>query len=135
MLLYPYLIALALIEQEGIRAMPLCGKSLKEVIQEDSDPGFQGENLANQLLIRIFQKSEKAPLRRAAGDTSLLFLQIPMEELQGTLPACKADWIRSADTALFLSRLNSICHGIWTLQFNRDDGLKFKRLDCREALI
>ena len=34
----PYLIALALLEQQGERAMPLQGKSLREPLPDDGDP-------------------------------------------------------------------------------------------------
>ena len=59
---YHYLIALALIEQNNVRAMPLGGKSLKSSLG-GSDPGKTGEDLAKELLIRVFQRSEKGTLK------------------------------------------------------------------------
>ncbi|MFM7550873.1 MAG: hypothetical protein ACKO8I_18830, partial [Cyanobacteriota bacterium] len=63
----PYLIALALLEQDGQRAMPLQGKSLGEARPSDGGPGEEGRGQALELLVRVWQRSEQAPLRRAAG--------------------------------------------------------------------
>ena len=83
---YPYLVAIALIKEKGSRAMPIGGKSLKESIRVNDDPGEIGENLAKELLIRVFQRSEKGNLRRAAGDRSLMLIQISMELMQEKIP-------------------------------------------------
>ena len=48
----PYLIALALLEQNGERAMPLQGKSLREPLPADGDPGEVGQQQALELLLR-----------------------------------------------------------------------------------
>ena len=128
MIEYPYVVALALIEQEGIRAMPLCGKSIKEAIKSDSDPGSVGEGLTKELLIRVFQRSENAPLRRAAGSHSLLLIQVSMNEMQDKLPILKAEWINSANTNLFIKNLNSLCTGVWSITFTRENGTQLERL-------
>ena len=61
----PYLIALALLEQNGVRAMPLQGKSLREPIPADGDPGELGHQQALGLMLRVWQRSEQgAPRRR-----------------------------------------------------------------------
>ncbi|MFM7635478.1 MAG: hypothetical protein ACKO7Z_07860 [Cyanobacteriota bacterium] len=74
----PYLIALALLEQDGQRAMPLQGQSLREARPSDGDPGEEGRGQALELLVRVWQRSEQAPLRRAAGRVSLLLAEVPM---------------------------------------------------------
>ena len=47
----PYLIALALLEQNGRRALPLQGRSLQAAIPADADPGADGHAQALQLLV------------------------------------------------------------------------------------
>ena len=98
MIQYPYLISLALIQQKGERAMPLGGRSIKGLISKDENPGKIGEDLAKELLLRIYQNSDKAPLQRAAAEQSLLLIQIEMELMQNNIPTLKSQWIRSGDT-------------------------------------
>jgi len=49
----PSLIALALLEQQGERAMPLQGKSLREPLPADGAPGAVGHQQALELLMRV----------------------------------------------------------------------------------
>jgi len=56
----PYLIALALLEQDGRRAMPLQGKSLREPIAADADPGAVGNQQVLELLLRIGSAATRA---------------------------------------------------------------------------
>ena len=63
----PYLVALALIEQDGRRSLPLTGKSQPAAAAAASDPGETGRSLALELLLRIWQRSDDGPLRRACG--------------------------------------------------------------------
>ena len=111
----PYLIALALLEQNGVRAMPLQGKSLREPIPADGDPGELGHQQALGLMLRVWQRSEQGPLRRAAGDHSLLLITVPIEALQEQLPALKAAWLNTGDTAALLKGLRPIASGVWQL--------------------
>jgi len=67
----PYLVALALVEFAGRRALPLTGKSLSLSSAEASDPGETGLSLALELLLRLWQRSEDGPLQRAAADAGL----------------------------------------------------------------
>ncbi len=122
---YPYLVALALIERGGKRALPLGGKSLSIEINPGEDPGLIGESLAKDLLLRIFQQSEDLPLKRAAGDLSLLLVQVQMDQMQNKIPLIKAEWIKSGNKDYFLSELRDTCNGIWSLTFNKYEGSKF----------
>jgi hypothetical protein len=49
----PYLVALALLEIGGKRALPLAGRSLKASDAEAPDPGDRGRTLALELLLRL----------------------------------------------------------------------------------
>ena len=123
-----YLLAHALIDQEGKRIMPLGGKSISNFIDPSSNPGVTGEGLALDLLLRVFQKSESGRLRRSNGDKSLLLIQLPMELMQERIPIIKAQWINTGDNEKLMAELQIVCNGIWSAVFNREDGLNFSKV-------
>lgn len=125
----PYLIALALLEQQGQRAMPLQGRSLPRPLPADGDPGEEGRQQALELLVRVWQRSEEAPLRRAAADLSLLLVEVPLEALQEQLPAIKARWLNSGDTQALLAALQDLGGGLWSLQLEPRQPLQYQRLN------
>jgi len=124
----PYLIALALLEQNGVRAMPLQGKSLREPLAADADPGEVGRQQALDLLVRVWQRSDEGALRRAGGDQSLLLVTVPIEALQEQLPALKAAWLNSGDTAALLEELKALASGVWSMTLESRQPLSFQRL-------
>ncbi|MCP9885887.1 hypothetical protein KBY97_12260 [Synechococcus sp. ATX 2A4] len=121
----PYLICLALLEQDAQRAMPLNGLSLKQAIAPGSDPGEAGKTLALELLIRLWQRSDAQPVSRCAGEASLLLLQLPLPVMQEQLPALKARWIRDGDSEGFLDQLRRQGEGLWRLSLARYEPLTF----------
>ena len=76
-----YLIALALVDLAGRRALPLNGKSFAAATDPLADPGEAGHALALELLLRLWQRSDDGHLQRAAGDASLLLIEVPLEAL------------------------------------------------------
>ena len=120
-----YLIALALIEQSGKRAMPLGGKSVKHELKSNIQPNDIGQTLVTELLIRIFQKSEVDNIKRAAGHHSLLLVQIDMEIMQSNLPIIKSEWIHSGDTEQFIAKLVQLSENVWHLRFTKYEGIQF----------
>ena len=124
----PYLIALALLEQNGERAMPLQGKSLREPLAADGDPGEVGRQQALELLVRVWQRSDQGALSRAAGDQSLLVLAVPIEALQEDLPALKAQWLNSGDRGALLQGLAALGAGVWSLNQETRQPLAYQRL-------
>ncbi len=124
----PYLIALALLEQNGERAMPLQGKSLREPLPADGDPGEVGRQQALELLVRVWQRSDQGALSRAAGDQSLLVVAVPIEALQEDLPALKAQWLNSGDTAALMQGLVALGAGVWSLNMEPREPLAYRRL-------
>ena len=64
----PYLVALALVELDGKRALPLTGKTQSAAANDPAqDPGDDGRTLALELLLRLWQRSDEGPLQRAAA--------------------------------------------------------------------
>ena len=125
---HPDLIALALIEQEGKRSLPLGGKSLTTAIDTNSNPGEIGENLAQQVLLRVLQKTDEKPLRRAFGEKSLLLIQVSMVSMQEQIPLIKANWISSGDNTKLIYDLRNLCDGVWSMTFSREKGIHFCNL-------
>ena len=111
----PYLVALAFFDQDGRRAMPLAGKSQAAVAAEGDAPEQLGKELALDLLLRVWQRSDDGPLQRASAADSLLLVELPMERLPEDLPRIKADWLSSGDTFACLQALKQMSLRAWRL--------------------
>jgi hypothetical protein len=122
----PYLIALALLQQNGERAMPLQGKSLRQPLEADGDPGEVGRQQALELLVRVWQRSDNGDLRRAAGEGSLLLVELSMERLNDDLPSLKAAWLETGDTAAFHRNLQAIAARTWSVGIAKFEPVTFK---------
>jgi hypothetical protein len=121
----PYLVALALMEQEGRRALPLIGKSRAVDAAADADPGEAGHGLALALLLRIWQRSEEGMLRRAAGPDSLLLLEMPLEGMSARLPVLKAAWLGGGETAVLLQGLRDLAVRGWSLSIAKYEPITY----------
>ena len=121
----PYLVALALLERGGQRALPLTGKSQRPETTAAADPGADGQGLALELLLRLWQQSGESPIRRIAENDSLLLVEIPMEAMQERLPQLKAAWLSSGDSAAFLVGLRQLAGRAWRIEQARYEGIRF----------
>ena len=111
----PYLVALALFDQNGARAMPLSGKSQKREVSADDQPDELCRALVLELLLRVWQRSDDGPLQRASAEHGLLLVELALEQLPDALPRLKAAWIRSGDTPAFMQSLQSISSRAWRI--------------------
>ena len=111
----PYLVVMALISQEGRRGLPLGGRSQKTIAAQGEAPHELGHELALELLLRVWQRSDEGSLQRAAGLDSLLLVELPMERLPEDLPAIKADWLKTGDTEAFKVALQAKSLRGWTI--------------------
>ena len=128
----PYLVALALVEFDGKRALPLTGKTQSAATtsapaENDpaNDPGDDGRTLALELLLRLWQRSDGGPLQRAAGDSSLLLIEIPLDVMSEQLPLLKASWLASGDTAAFESSLKALVIRSWRMGIAKYEPVSF----------
>jgi hypothetical protein len=121
----PYLVALALVAFGGRRALPLTGKSQAAAALEASDPGDAGRSLALDLLLRLWQRSDEGPLQRAAGDASLLLIELPLDVMTEAIPRLKANWIAGGDTAELLSALASLASRGWSIAAVKYEPVRF----------
>jgi hypothetical protein len=125
----PYLVALALVELDGKRALPLTGKTQSaptaEAIDPANDPGDDGRTLALELLLRLWQRSDEGPLQRAAADNSLLLIEIPLDVMSEQLPLLKASWLASGDTAAFEASLKALVIRGWRMGIAKYEPVSF----------
>lgn len=128
----PYLVALALVELDGKRALPLTGKTQSAAAasapaENDlaQDPGDDGRTLALELLLRLWQRSDEGPLQRAAADNSLLLIEIPLDVMSGQLPLLKASWLASGDTAAFETSLKALVIRGWRMGIAKYEPVSF----------
>jgi hypothetical protein len=121
----PYLVALALVELDGRRALPLTGKTQSASAAAAHDPGEDGRTLALELLLRLWQRSDGGPLQRAAADNSLLLIEIPLEVMSEQLPLLKASWLATGDTASFEARLKALVIRGWRMGIAKYEPVNF----------
>jgi len=121
----PYLVALALVELDGKRALPLTGKTQSAAGAEANDPGDDGRTLALELLLRLWQRSDEGPLQRAAAHNSLLLIEIPLEVMSEQLPLLKASWLASGDTAAFEASLQGLMIRGWRIGIAKYEPVSF----------
>jgi hypothetical protein len=127
----PYLVCLALVHRDGRRALPLAGKSRRPAAAGaaaqggEADPGEEGRSLALELLLRLWQGSDTDALQRAAGEDSLLVLEMPLERLSEDLPVLKASWLGSGDTAALLAGLRRLATRGWRIGVAKYEPIRF----------
>ena len=129
-----YLIAIALIEQNGIRAMPLGGKEIKNNLEENENFNKLGEELILNLLLRVFQRSDEGALKRASEDKGLLIVHMHPKRMQKELPFIKSEWIRDGDTNQFLKYLGNLSKEIWTASFVKYKGVEITSIAKNEDI-
>ena len=129
-----YLIAIALIEQNGVRAMPLGGKEIKDNLEDKEIFNKLGEDVILNLLLRVFQRSDEGPLKTASEDTSLLLVHMHPKRMQKELPFIKSEWIRDGDNDQFLKYLGNLSKEIWSASFIKYKGIEFNSISKNEEI-
>ena len=129
-----YLIAIALIEQNLVRAMPLGGKEIKDTLEEAENFKKLGEEVILNLLLRVFQRSDEGALKRAAEDKGLLLVHMHPKRMQKELPFIKSEWIRDGDTKQFLKYLGNLSKEVWTASFDKYKGIEFTSISKNEEI-
>ncbi len=122
---FNYLVAIALIEQEGKRLMPIGGKSLKRAIPTGKLPDEEGETICLELLLRVLQRSNEGPLKQANGNKSIFLLETSIGSLQESLPKLKAEWVNRGDTNLLILELLDTCDKMWNITFIKGTGIRY----------
>ena len=129
-----YLIAIALIEQNGARAMPLGGKEVKANLEDADNFNKLSEEVILNLLLRVFQRSDEGSLKRASAEKGLLLVHMHPKRMQKELPFIKSEWIRDGDTNQFLKYLGNLSKEIWTASFIKYKGVEFTSISKNEEI-
>jgi hypothetical protein len=122
-----YLVALALLEIGGKRALPLAGRSQSASALAADDPGEDGRSLALELLLRLWQRSDEGPIQRAAGENSLLLVEMPLDLMSEQLPLLKASWLSGGDTEEVLEKLKALVQRGWRIVFVKYEPVGYQR--------
>ena len=123
-----YLIAIALIEQNNERAMPLGGKAININMEEEEEFKKLSGDIVLNLIMRVFQRSDDGPIKRISEDKGLLLVHMHPKRMQKELPFIKSEWIRDGDTKQFLQYLGNLSKEIWTANFIKYKGMEFKSI-------
>ena len=115
----PYLVALALFEQNGRRSFTIRRSLSLGAPSQGKRPTALAHTLALELLLRIWQRSDDGPLQRVVAPEALLVVELPMERLPEDLPQIKADWLNSGDSAAFLAALQTMGLRAWRLSIEK----------------
>ena len=129
-----YLIAIALIEQNNLRAMPLGGKEIKDNLEDTDNFKKLSEEVILNLVLRVFQRSNEGALKRASEDKGLLLVHMHPKRMQKELPFIKSEWIRDGDTNQFLKYLGNLSKEIWTVSFVKYKGVEFTSISKNEEI-
>ena len=129
-----YLIAIALIEQNDLRAMPLGGKEIKDSLSDSDNFKKLGEEVILNLLLRVFQRTDEGSLKRASEDKGLLLVHMHPKRMQKELPFIKSEWIRDGDTNQFLKYLGNLSKEIWTASYSKYQGVEFTSIAKNEEI-
>ena len=129
-----YLIAIALIEQNNQRAMPLGGKEIKINIEEKENFKKLGEDVVLNLLLRLFQRSDDGAIKRLSAEKGLLLVHMHPKRMQKELPFIKSEWIRDGDTNQFLQYLGNLSKEIWSTSFIKYKGIEFTSIAKNEEI-
>ena len=129
-----YLIAIALIEQNNERAMPLGGKEVKLDIDDKENFKKLSEDVTLNLLLRLFQRTDDGPMKRISGEKGLLLVHMHPKRMQKELPFIKSEWIRDGDTQQFLKYLGNLSKEVWTTSFIKYKGIEFTSISKNEEI-
>ena len=127
----PYLLAIALFEQNGKRAMPLGGRSLPLDATQAGEgvPEQIARELALELLLRVWQRSDQGPLQRDEVAGGLLIAELGMEHLPEALPLLKASWLNAGDSAAFQQGLLALTSRCWSVSIAKFEPITFTALE------
>ena len=123
-----YVIAIALVEQNNKRLMPLGGKTFSGLDPLSQSSKKEVEKIILDLLLRIFQRSAECSLKMSNDRTGLLLAEISFESMHKNIPIIKSNWINSGDTNTLIEKLKSICSNLWSIKFQKHEGIIFNDL-------
>jgi hypothetical protein len=92
-------------------------------------PAPIARELALELLLRVWQRSDQGPLQRDSGPGSLLIAELGMEYLPEDLPRLKAAWLTTGDSPAFRRGLLAISSRCWSVSVAKFEPIAFTALE------
>ena len=123
-----YVIAIALAEQNNKRLMPLGGKNCAEIDILNQTSKKEIEKIILDLLLRLFQRTTEGSLKISNDETGLLLAEISFDSMHKNIPVIKSNWINTGDTDTLIEKLKLICSNLWSIKFQKHDGIMFNDL-------
>lgn len=77
------------------------------------------------MLLRLWRRSDEGALQRAAGDDSLLLVELPMEVMSEKLPLLKANWLSGGETSELLQSLKAQVIRGWRISIAKSEPVTF----------
>ena len=108
--------------------MPLGGKTFSCVDTLSQSSKKEVEKIILDLLLRIFQRTTEGSLKISNDETGLLLAEISFESMHNNIPVIKSNWINSGDTDTLIEKLKSICSNLWSIKFQKHEGIIFNDL-------
>tara|TARA_B100000614_G_scaffold236205_1_gene233576 strand:- start:1582 stop:1974 length:393 start_codon:yes stop_codon:yes gene_type:complete len=124
-----YVLAIALAEQNNKRLMPLGGKTFSVVDTLSQTSKKEVEKIILDLLLRIFQRTTEGSIKMSNNETGLLLAEISFESMHKNIPVIKSNWINNGDTDTLIEKLKSICSNLWSVKFQKHEGIIFNDLN------
>ena len=123
-----YVIAIALAEQNNKRLMPLGGKTCAGVDMLSQSSKKEVEKIILDLLLRLFQRSSEGSLKISNNEIGVLLAEISFESMHKNNPIIKSNWINNGNTDTLIENLKSICSNLWSIKFEKHEGIMFNDL-------
>ena len=123
-----YLIAIALVEQNNKRLMPLGGKNCAEIDILNQTSKKEAEKIILDLLLRLFKRTNEGNLKISNEETGLLLAEISFESMQNNLPTIKSNWINTGNTDTLIEKLKSSSSNLWSINYKKHEGIMFNDL-------
>ena len=108
--------------------MPLGGKTFIEKNSKSELPNKVAEKIILDLLLRLLKRTSEGNLKLSNDEKGLLLAEVSFENMQGNLPIIKSNWINTGNTNNFLKQLNSISAKLWSIKYNKHEGIIFENL-------
>ena len=127
-----YLIAIALAEQNDKRLMPLGGKTVAGVDPLSPPLEKEAEKIILDLLLRLFKRTIEGKLKISNDENGLLLAEISFDSMHNNIPVIKSNWINSGDTDTLIEKLKSMCSNLWSIKFQKHEGIIFDDLKSKK---
>ena len=120
-----YIVCFALVKRNGMRAMPIGGKTLKNA--NSPIEKAKASELVLELLLRINQ-SKNSELIKDKDINNIYIIKLSEEQMKKNLPKYKSIWIEGGDTNLLIKSITLISKEILTISYEKYAGINLTEI-------